>query len=152
MLDLPVCPGVRDGRLIDPDVLFITESDEFLAGELRVVVGDHGVRYSKMMDDVVEEHHSLLGLDHRDRSSLYPLCKLVYSDKQVRIAPGHSLDRSDHIEPLDREWPHDGDRFGVLGPVDGSIECSIDILHKCTQSIQRQLLRSASRSLVGMCF
>ena len=46
---------------------------------------------SKVMDDVKEEQHGLLGLDHGDRSSLYPLCKLVYGDKQVHIAPGALL-------------------------------------------------------------
>ena len=67
------------------------------------------------MDDVEEEQHGLLGLDHGDRSSLYPLCKLVYGDKQVRIAPGRPLERSDQIEPPDHEWPHDGDRLECLG-------------------------------------
>ena len=54
-LDLPVPPGVHDGCPIDPDVLFIVESNEFLAGELRAIVCDDGVRYSKAMDDVEEE-------------------------------------------------------------------------------------------------
>jgi len=67
------------------------------------------------MDDVKEEQHGLLGLDHRDRLSLYPLCKLVYDDKQVRIAPGRPLERSDQIKPLDHEWPHNGDRLECLG-------------------------------------
>jgi len=67
------------------------------------------------MDDVKEEQHGLLGLDHGDRSSLYPLCKLVFGDKQVRIAPGCPLERSDQIEPLDHEWPRDGDRLECLG-------------------------------------
>ena len=53
------------------------------------------------MDDVKEEQHGLLGLDHRDRSSLYPLCKLVYGDKQVGIAPGRSFERFDQFEPPD---------------------------------------------------
>ena len=53
--DLPVRPGVRDSRPIDPDVLFIVESNEFPAGELRAIVCDDGVWYSKMMDDVEEE-------------------------------------------------------------------------------------------------
>ena len=55
MLDLPVRSGVRDGDPIDPDVVFIVESKEFLAGELCAVVYDDGVRYSKAMDDVEEE-------------------------------------------------------------------------------------------------
>ena len=55
MLDLPVRSGVHDGGPIDPDVLFIVESNEFLSGELCVVVHDDGVWYSKPMDDVEEE-------------------------------------------------------------------------------------------------
>ena len=80
-LDLPVRLGVRDGHPIDPDVLFITESVEFSAGELRAVVSDDGVWYSKMMDDVEEEQHSLLGFDCGDWPSFDPFCKLVYGDK-----------------------------------------------------------------------
>ena len=72
---------MRDGGPIDPDVLFIAESKEFLAGELCVVVCDDGVRYSKAMDDVEEEQHGLLGLDHGDRPSFDPFCELVYGDK-----------------------------------------------------------------------
>ena len=51
------CPFVRgrDGRPINPDVLFIIESNEFLASELCAVVCDDGVWYSKVMDDVEEE-------------------------------------------------------------------------------------------------
>ena len=72
---------MRDGGLINPDVLFIAESNEFPTGELRAIVCDDGVRYSKVMDDVEEEQHSLLGLDHEDRSSFDPFCELVYGDK-----------------------------------------------------------------------
>ena len=57
----------------------------------------------------------MLGLDCGDQSSLYPLCKLVYGDKQVRIALGHPFERSDQIEPPDREWPRDGDHLECLG-------------------------------------
>ena len=83
--------------------------------ELRAIVHDNGVWDSKAMDDVREEHHGLLGLDSGDRSSLYPLCKLVYGDKKVRIAPGWPLERSDQIEPLDHERPCDGDHLERLG-------------------------------------
>ena len=51
------------------------------------------------MDDVKEEQHGLLELDRRDRSSLYSLCKLVYGDKQVRIALGRPLERSERSSP-----------------------------------------------------
>ena len=46
---------MHDGRPIDLDVLFIAELNEFPAGELRAIVCDDGVRYSKAMDDVEEE-------------------------------------------------------------------------------------------------
>ena len=67
------------------------------------------------MDDVEEEQHGLLKLDHGDRSSFYPLCKLVYGDKQVSVTSERSLERSDQIEPLDHERPCDGDRLEHLG-------------------------------------
>ena len=106
---------MRDSGPIHPDVVFIAESKELLAGELRAVVCDDGVWYSKAMDDVDEEQHGLLGLDRGDRSSLCPLRKLVYDDKQVHIAPRCPLERSDQIEPPDREQPCDGDRLECLG-------------------------------------
>ena len=83
--------------------------------ELRAIVHDNGVWDSKAMDDVKEEQHGLLRLDRRDRSSLYPLCKLVYGDMQVRIAPRHPLERSDQIKPPGHERPHDGDHLERLG-------------------------------------
>ena len=80
-------------------MVFIIESKELIFGELCAIVRDDGVWDSKAMDDVKEEQHGLLGLDRGDRPSLYPLCKLVYGDKQVRVALGCSFERSDHIEP-----------------------------------------------------
>ena len=79
---------MHDGGPIDPDVVFIAKSKELLSGELRAVVYDDGVRDSKAMDDVEEEQYSLLGLDCRDWSSFYPLCKFIYGDKKVGVAPG----------------------------------------------------------------
>ena len=107
--------GVRYDGPIDLDVVFIVELEELLSGELCAIVHDDGVWDPKAMDDVKEEQHGLLRLDRGDRPSLYPLCKPVYSDKQVRIAPGCPLERSDQIEPLDREWPHNEDCLERLG-------------------------------------
>ena len=73
MLDLPVRTRVRYGGLVDPDVVFIAELEELVSGELRAIVHDDGVWDSKVMDDVEEEQHGLLGLDRRDRLSFYPL-------------------------------------------------------------------------------
>ena len=69
MLDLPVNAGVCYGGPIDADAIFIVELEELLPGELHAVVRDNGVRYSKAMDDVKEEHHGLLRLNRRDRLS-----------------------------------------------------------------------------------
>ena len=91
--------GVCYGGPIDSDVVFITESKELLSDELCVVVRDDGVWDSKAMDDVEEEQHGLLEFDHGDRSSFDPFCELVYSDKQVGVAPGCSFERSNQIEP-----------------------------------------------------
>ena len=45
------------------------------------------------MDDVKEEQHGLLELDHGDRSSFDPFRKLVYGDKQVGVALGRLFER-----------------------------------------------------------
>ena len=63
MLDLPVCSGVHDGGPIDPNVVFIVESKELLASELRAIVRNDGVWDSEEMDDVEEEQHGLLEFD-----------------------------------------------------------------------------------------
>ena len=115
MLDLPVRVGVRHGGQIDMDVVFIVQSEELLSSEFRTIVHDDGVRDPKAMDDVKEEQHGLLGLDHRDQPSLYPLCKLIYGDKKVSVALGRPFERSDQIEPPDHEWPCDRDRLECFG-------------------------------------
>ena len=115
MLDLPIRAGVRYSGPIDLDVVFIIELEELLSGELRAVVHDDGVRDSKVMADVEEEQHGLLELDHGDRQSLYPICKLVYDDKQVGVSSGRLLERSNQIMPLDHEGPCDGDHLECLG-------------------------------------
>ena len=106
---------MRDGVPIYPDVVFIAESKEFLFGELHSVVRDDGVWDSKAMDDVEEEQHGLLGLDRRDQPSFYPLCELVYGDKQVGVAFGRLLEWPNQVEPPDSEGPHDGDHLECLG-------------------------------------
>ena len=85
---------MRDSGPINPDVLFIVESKEFLTGELCVVVHDDGVQYSKAMDDVEEEQYGLLRLDRGDQSSFYLFYELVYCDKQVGVSSGRLLERS----------------------------------------------------------
>ena len=69
------------------DVVFIAKSKKLLSSELLAIVYDDGVWDSKKMDDVEEEQHGLLRFDRGNRSSFYPLCKFVYGDKQVGVAP-----------------------------------------------------------------
>ena len=99
MLDLPVRLGVRDGGPIDVDVVFIAKLEEFPASELCAVVCDDGVRYSKAMDDVEKEQHSLLGFDCGYWPSFNPFCELVYGDKQVGKAPGRLLKWPNQVKP-----------------------------------------------------
>ena len=67
------------------------------------------------MDDVEEEQHNLLRFDQGDWPSFYPLCELVYGDKQVGVAPGCLFEWCNQIESPDYEWPGDGDRLERLG-------------------------------------
>ena len=112
---MPIRAGVRHGGPIDLDVVFIIELKELFSSELRTVVRDDGVRDSKAMDDVEEEQYGLLGLDHGDWLSFYPLCKLIYGDKYVGVASRRFFERSNQIEPPDHEWPCDRDRLECLG-------------------------------------
>jgi hypothetical protein len=52
---------------VDPDMVVIAESEEFLPYELRVVVCDYGVRDPKAVDDVCEEFDGLFRPNLRDR-------------------------------------------------------------------------------------
>ena len=90
---------MRYGGPVDTDVIFITKSEELLFSELCAIVHDDGVRYSKAMDDVEEEQHGLLGLDHRDHPSFDPFCEIVYGDKQVGVASRRFFETSYQIEP-----------------------------------------------------
>ena len=67
------------------------------------------------MDDVEEEQHILLGFECGDRPSFYPLCELVYDDKEVGVSFRCLLERSNQIEPPDHEGPCDGDHLECLG-------------------------------------
>ena len=95
--------------------MFIAKLEELLPSELHVVVRDDGVWDFEAMDDVEEEQRGLLVLDRGDWPIFYPLCKLVYGDKQVGVAPGRFFERSNQIESPDYEWPGDGDRLECLG-------------------------------------
>ena len=115
MFLLPIHLGVCYGGPVDADVMFIAKSEELLPSELCAVVCDDGVWDSEVMDDVEEEHHGLLGFDHRDRPSFYPFCKLLNGDKQVGVALGRLFEWSNQIESLDHERLGDGDRLECLG-------------------------------------
>jgi hypothetical protein len=69
-------------------VVVIAELQEFSVGELRVVVGDDGIRNPKAVVYIREEQHRLLGLDFGYGMSLDPLGELVYGDEQVCVALG----------------------------------------------------------------
>ena len=67
------------------------------------------------MDDVEEELYGLLRFDRGNRSSFYPLYKLVYGDKQVGVGPRCLFEWSNQIESPNCERPGDGDHLECLG-------------------------------------
>jgi hypothetical protein len=73
-------------------MVFVVEPKEFLSYELRTVVGDDGVWNPKLMDNVMEEEHGLLGFDLGDWSCFYPFGEPVNGDKQVHVALGGLLE------------------------------------------------------------
>jgi len=96
-------------------VVSVAEFQELSPGELCAIIGDYGVWYSKSVDDIREEQHSLFGLDPCGGSDFNPLGKLVDCDKQVGEAPERLLQRSDKIEAPDGKGPGDGDSLQSLG-------------------------------------
>ena len=60
VLHLPVCGGMSHGRPVDPYVVVVVEFPELFPCELRVVVRDYGIRYSKSMDNVEEDFDCFL--------------------------------------------------------------------------------------------
>jgi hypothetical protein len=90
-------------------VEFVAELQEFLARELGPIVGDNGVWYSKMMDDVGEERHRMLCPEIRNGVYFYPLGKFVDRDQQVGEAPGRLPQGPDDVQPPYSERPCYGD-------------------------------------------
>jgi len=62
-------------------VVSVVEIQELLTGELRAVIRDNGVGYSKSGDNICEEQHGLFGLDSCDGLDLDLLRKLVDCEK-----------------------------------------------------------------------
>jgi hypothetical protein len=88
VLNLPIRSGVCYGGPVNSNVVVITEPEELLLCELCAIVGNDGVWYSKMVDDVGEELHGLFKSNRSDRPDLYLIRELINGDKQVRVASG----------------------------------------------------------------
>ena len=71
--------------------MVIAERQEFVAGELRPIVGDDGVRNPEPVGDIGEEQHRLLGFDSVDRTSLDPLGELIDCYQRMGVALGGLL-------------------------------------------------------------
>jgi hypothetical protein len=54
---------VSYGGPVHTDVVVLAEVQELFPGELCAIVGDDSIRDSKVMDDIGEERHRLLGPD-----------------------------------------------------------------------------------------
>jgi hypothetical protein len=90
-------------------MVVIIESEEFLPCELCVVVRGYGVWDPEEVDDVCEEFDGFFRPDLRDQLGLYPLGELVYSDKQVGMAPRRLLEGPNQVKPPDCERTCDRD-------------------------------------------
>jgi hypothetical protein len=82
-LYLPIGAWVFDQCPVDPDPVCVSELQELLACEVGSVVCDHGVWYTKQIDNIMEELDGLLGVSFGDGFRLDPLGELVHRDKQV---------------------------------------------------------------------
>jgi hypothetical protein len=100
---------VGNSRLVDTNIVVITEVEESLPRELGIVVGDDRVGYAETDNDVGEEGHRLLRANVDDGSSLDPLGELVDCHEEVSEAPGRLLERSHHVEVPHGKRPCDGD-------------------------------------------
>jgi hypothetical protein len=61
------------------DVVVIAKFQEFFAGKLGAIVGDDGIRHSKLVDDVCKGH-GLFCLEIRDWACLDPPGEFVHGD------------------------------------------------------------------------
>ena len=103
------------GRPGHTDVVVVAERQEFVAGELRPIVSDDGVRNPEPIDDIGEEYHRLLRLDLIDWTSLDPLGELIDCYQQMGEAPEGLLQRPNHVKPPHGKRPCDGDGLESLG-------------------------------------
>jgi hypothetical protein len=76
-----------DGRPIHANVVFVAKFQELPADKLGPIVGDDGIRYPELVDDVSKERHSLLRLEVCKWSRLDPFGELIHGDQQVSVAP-----------------------------------------------------------------
>jgi hypothetical protein len=84
---------------IHADVVVVAKLQEFSAGKLGAIVGDDGVRHSKLVDDVCEKRHGLFCSEICDWVCLDPFGELVYDDQRVGVAPGCLSQGPDDVQP-----------------------------------------------------
>jgi hypothetical protein len=84
---------------IHADVLVVAKLQEFSAGKLGAIVGDDGVRHSKLVDDVCEKGHGMFCSEICDWACLDPFGELVYDDQWVGVAPGCLSQGPDDVQP-----------------------------------------------------
>jgi hypothetical protein len=106
---------VGDRGPVQADVIVGSEIQEFISGELSVVVGNNRVRNPKMENDVFDEIYDLPGADFSQGLCLGPLSKFIDRDEQVGQAPRRLLEGSQEVQTPHGERLGNGDRLEFLG-------------------------------------
>jgi hypothetical protein len=88
--------------------MVVAEIQKNFTSKLGTIVHDDTVGNPKVVDDVGEKEHSLLGPDAGDRAGLDPLGEFVDGNEQVGEAAGCPFQRSDKVKPPNGERPRDG--------------------------------------------
>ena len=85
-----------------------------IASELRAVVGDDAVRDPKPAHEALDELDYGTGWDGEGGFHLCPFGELVDGDVEVAVATRRSQERTQDVQPPDREWPREWDSLEAL--------------------------------------
>ena len=113
-LGLAVAARVSHGGVADLRAEVGEVGFEQPAGELRAIVGDDAAGHAEAAYQALDELHRGSCRDVPDWLHLRPLGEFVDGDVEVAVAPNRSWERSQNVQPPDREQPRKGDGLKSL--------------------------------------
>ena len=96
---LAIAPGVRHRSIADLCSKVSIVYFEEVTGELRAIVGDDAVGDPEMAHKALDEFNRGTDWDGADNFHFRPLGELVDGDIEVAVAPGHSREWAQDIQP-----------------------------------------------------